>query len=178
MLERLANALRGAGVVQPQVVLGPYLDTLLPLAERAGLTPLRHTLNEPALIDSQRLAVRAHLAAQPDLSLWLLLGDLTALTSEELLRLRAAWEARSPGIEALVPTVAGQRGHPVLLSPAALRAIDAQPAAMGVRHWLASQASQVRLHEIDSVGPVQDLDTDEALAALRQACHPRWVGWP
>lgn len=177
LLERLAAALRGAGVAQPQVVLGPYLDTLLSLAERAGLTPLRHTRAEPSLIDSQRLAISAHLAAQPNRPLWLLLGDLTALTSDDLLTLRAAWEAREAGIEALVPTVAGQRGHPVLLSPSALHAIDAQPAEQGVRHWLAAQSAQVRFQEIDSAGPVQDLDTGEALAALREAWRPLDVGW-
>ena len=110
LLERQAMALRAAGAVQPGVVLGPYLDTLLPLAQRAGLAPLVHTVAEPSLIDSQRLAVRAHLAALPTRPLWLLLGDLTALTADDLRRLRDAWAQRAAGIEALVPTSRGSAG--------------------------------------------------------------------
>lgn len=177
LLERLAMALRDAGAVQPGVVLGPYLDALLPLAQRAGLVPLVHTAAEPSLIDSQRLAVRAHLAALPSRPLWLLLGDLTALTADDLHRLRAAWAQRAPGIEALVPTVAGQRGHPVVLGAGALRAIDAQPPSLGVRHWLSAHPAQLAFVELPGPGPVQDLDTAEALAALREASRPLDVGW-
>ena len=178
LLERLAEALRAAGVLQPMVVLGPYLDALQPLALRAGLAPLLHASSEPTLIDSQRLAVRSHRARAPDLPLWLLLGDLTALGADDLLRLREAWLRRAPGIEALVPTVAGQRGHPVLLSAAALRAIDGQAAAQGVRHWLAAHPERVWFLEVPGPGPVQDLDTEDALQALRQARQPGFVGWP
>ncbi|HLO92718.1 MAG TPA: NTP transferase domain-containing protein, partial [Burkholderiaceae bacterium] len=77
LLERLADALREAGVRQPRVVLGPYRETLLPLARRAGLDPLLHEREQPSLIDSQRLALQAHRRLQPELPLWLLLGDLT-----------------------------------------------------------------------------------------------------
>lgn len=177
LLERLAEALRGAGVEQPAVVLGPYLDTLLPLARRAGLVPLLHTAAAPSLIDSQRLAVRAHLETWPDRPLWLLLGDLTALQTADLLRLREAWQHREDGIDALVPTVAGQRGHPVMLGHDALRAIEALPPSLGVRQWLNAHPAQVARVELPGPGPVQDLDTDEALSALREASRPLDVGW-
>lgn len=178
LLERLAQALREAGVAQPRVVLGPYRETLLPLALRAGLDPLLHERDEPSLIDSQRLAVQAHRRLLPAQPLWLLLGDLTALGAEDLQRLREAWAQRPPGIEALVPTVAGQRGHPVLLSAAALTAVDEQPPGQGVRHWLAAHPGQVCFLDVPGPGPVQDLDTEAALQALCRDCHPRFVGWP
>ena len=178
LLERLAQVLREAGVAQPRVVLGPYRETLLPLALRAGLDPLLHERDAPSLIDSQRLAVQVHRRRLPDAPLWLLLGDLTALQAEDLQRLRDAWAQRPPGVEALVPTVAGQRGHPVLLSAAALSAVDAQPPGQGVRHWLGAQPGKVWFLDVPGPGPVQDLDTEAALQALRQAAHPHFVGWP
>lgn len=177
LLERLADTLRAAGVEQPRVVLGPYRETLLPLALRAGLDPLLHERDAPSLIDSQRLALQAHRRLLPERPLWLLLGDLTALQADDLRQLRAAWERRGPDIEALVPTVAGQRGHPVLLSARAVAAIDAQPAALGVRHWLAGQAGRLDCLALAGPGPVQDLDTQEQLQDLRLACHPHFVGW-
>lgn len=178
LLERLARVLREVGVSQPRVVLGPYRETLLPLARRAGLEPLLHEREAPSLIDSQRLAVQGHRHRHADRPLWLLLGDLTALEAEDLQRLRDAWARRPPGIEALVPTVAGQRGHPVLLSAAALAAVDELPPGQGVRHWLAGHPGQVWFLEVPGPGPVQDLDTEAALQALRRDCHPRFVGWP
>ena len=177
LLERLAQVLREAGVQQPRVVLGPYRETLLPLALRAGLDPLLHERDEPSLIDSQRLAVQVHRRLQPALPLWLLLGDLTALQAEDLLRLREDWERRAPGIEALVPTVAGRRGHPVMLSVQAVAAIDAQPAGQGVRHWLAAHGDRVRFPALAGPGPVQDLDTEADLLALRSALRPLPVDW-
>lgn len=177
LLERLAQALREAGVAQPRVVLGPYRETLLPLALRAGLDPLLHERDEPSLIDSQRLAVQAHRRLLPAQPLWLLPGDLTALQAQDLWPLRAAWDRRAPGIEALVPWVVGQRGHPVMLGPQALEAIDGQAAGLGVRHWLAAHGEQVDFMALSSPGPVQDLDTEADLQALRAARLPLTVDW-
>lgn len=177
LLERLAQRLREAGVVEPRVVLGPYRETLLPLALRAGLDPLLHERELPSLIDSQRLALQAHRRLLPERPLWLLLGDLTALSIEDLRRLEAAWRKRGAGIQALVPTVAGQRGHPVILGPQALDAIDRLPADLGVRHWLSAHEDRVHVEALPGPGPVQDLDTEADLLALRAAHHPTLVDW-
>lgn len=177
LLERLAQVLREAGVAQPRVVLGPYREILLPLALRAGLDPLLHELSEPSLIDSQRLAIQAHRRLLPDAPLWLLLGDLTALQADDLQRLRDAWDHRAPGIEALVPTVAGRRGHPVMLSAQAVAAIDAQAVGRGVRHWLAAHDDRTLFLALPGPGPVQDLDTETDLLALRSAHGPLPVDW-
>ncbi|MGM9514783.1 nucleotidyltransferase family protein [Roseateles sp. DB2] len=177
LLERLAQVLREAGVEQPRVVLGPYRETLLPLALRAGLDPLLHEREQPSLIDSQRLALQAHRRLQPERPLWLLLGDMTALSGEDLRRLQQAWRERAPDIQALVPTVEGQRGHPVILGPQALEAIDGQAETLGVRHWLSAHGDRVHFAALSGPGPVQDLDTEADLLALRAAHHPLPVDW-
>ncbi|MBB2484567.1 NTP transferase domain-containing protein [Mitsuaria sp. WAJ17] len=177
LLERLAGVLREAGVSQPRVVLGPYREILLPLALRAGLDPLLHEQDDPSLVDSQRLAVQVHHRLQPERPLWLLLGDLTALSVEDLRRLKEAWRNRAPDVQALLPAVAGQRGHPVILGPQAVDAIDEQPANLGVRHWLSAHEDRVHFEALPGPGPVQDLDTEADLLALRAAHHPTPVDW-
>jgi len=76
LLERLAAALRANGIASVSIVIGPYADTLLPLAARGAIHPLAHPERNSSLIDSQRLALAAHAQARPDHDLMLLVGDL------------------------------------------------------------------------------------------------------
>jgi molybdenum cofactor cytidylyltransferase len=172
LLERSTAALRGAGVAEVSVVIGPYREALLPLVAACAARPLLHTLAAPSLIDSQRLALAEHAAAcAPEApgDVLLLLADLPLLTAAHVVPLLAAWRARPAGVHALMPVVKGQRGHPVLLSGEAVAGVLAQPAEAGVRAWLAAHPSAVWPLALGDAAYVTDVDTPEDVARLALA---------
>ena len=180
LLQRHSQALACVGATPVRVVIGPYADTLLPLARQAHVQPLVHTLATPSLIDSQRLAVRAHLA-DPQLAacdLMLLVADLPELNASHLAPLMQAWHQRPDGVHALVPTVEGRRGHPVILSLHALRAISAQADHLGVRDWMTHHRQAVQVYSTPHRAHVTDLDTQEDLVMLQTRLAPQHVAWP
>ncbi|MDE2362825.1 MAG: nucleotidyltransferase family protein [Hyphomicrobiales bacterium] len=75
--------------------------------------------------------------------------------------------AREPGVDAVVPVVEGRRGNPVLLS----RTLFAQVAALegdeGARKLLMREGLRVKEVVVAESGAALDIDTPEALAALR-----------
>ncbi len=180
LLERLVQALRQAGVPQASVVLGPYADVLLPLAQACGAAPLRHALHgSPTLADSQRLALRAHAASHPGRDLMLVLADLPLLSAAQLDALLRPWAGRPPAVQALLPVVADVPGHPVLLSWQAVEQILRLPQDQGVRHWMASNAAGVWRLPCADAAHVTDLDSPEDLERLRALLHPEVIeGWP
>ncbi|MEO0002613.1 MAG: hypothetical protein RLZZ22_305 [Pseudomonadota bacterium] len=182
LLERLVGALRTAGIGQIRIVLGPYPETLLPLAQRCGLQLLSHGRPETGLIDSQRLAIRAHLAqgqarGQPQ-DLLLVLADLPWLRADHVRALLEHWQRRDASIQAQMPLVAGVRGHPVLLSWQAVGQIAALAPDAGIRDWLKDHPGLIGPFVSQQPAYVTDLDTPADLAALAQAMQPEPVRWP
>lgn len=181
LLQRLVAAVHDKAVGVPvQVVIGPYGETLLPLVACCGAVPLPHTLPEPSLVDSQRLAIRAHLSApaRQGMDLMLLVADMPELAAEHITPLRQAWATRPAGVQAMVPVHDGARGHPVILSAAAVQAIDALPAELGVREWMREHPDAVALWPQAARACVTDLDTPEDLQALRQRLPTLTLRWP
>lgn len=84
ILERIVGALRAADVAPVNVVIGPYRDQLLPLAACCGVKVLKHRLHHPSLVDSQRLALSAHVANFPDHDLLLVLADLPLISGADI----------------------------------------------------------------------------------------------
>ena len=168
LLERSVAALHAAGVADVCVVLGPYRERLMPLVEASGAQPLLHTLAAPSLIDSQRLALTEHTAdpSGPAPDVMLLLADLPLLQAEHLRPVLAAWQARAAGIQALMPVVNGQRGHPVVLSGEAVAGVLAQPVERGVRAWLAAHPQAVQALPLASAAYITDVDTLEDATRL------------
>lgn len=166
LLERLAAALRGAGVTAVSIVIGPYRDQLLPLAARCNLHVVEHGQADADLIESQRLALDAHRARWPGADLLLSVADLPLLTAAHVQPLLQAWRQRADGIHAQMPVVDGVRGHPVLLSWHAVQAIAATERHTGIRAWLAANADTVSPVSTHERAYVTDVDTPEDLAAL------------
>ena len=180
LLERLCNALRAAGIGQIRIVLGPYPETLLPLAQRCGLQLLTHDRPETRLLDSQRLAIQAHLAqsqGQPQ-DLLLVLADLPWLQADHVRALLEHWQRRAAGIQAQMPLVAGVRGHPVLLSWQAVGQIATLPPDAGIRDWLEDHPGLIGPFISQQRAYVTDLDTPSDLARLEQTVRPEPVRWP
>lgn len=194
ILARLAAALREAGIADIGVVIGPYREALLPLAAACGLRVLAHPQPHTSLIDSQRLALEAHVAAhvagvgdaigaeggppRAGADLLLVVADLPLLAARHITPLLQAWRHRRAGSEAMMPVVDGVRGHPVLLSWAAVRQVDATPRERGVRDWLAAHPGVVQPFPATDPAYVTDLDTPADVERLRALVHPATVAWP
>lgn len=178
LLERLAGALRGAGVEQISVVIGPYEDVLRPLASACGAQVLAHGRDETLLRESQRLAVQAHLAQRPGCDMLLVLADLPLLQSADIGWLLGAWQQRPAAIEALRPVVEGVQGHPLLLSWQAVQQVAALPADLGIRDWLKRQPGLLSPLVSQQRAFVTDLDTPQDLVALQSLLQPEPLDWP
>jgi molybdenum cofactor cytidylyltransferase len=178
LLERLIGALRGAGLAHVSVVIGPYAETLQPIAQRCGAHTLQHGRPDTSLIDSQRLALQAHVDQGHGHDLLIVLADLPGLNSTHIQCLLDAWQQRTATIHAQMPIVDGVRGHPLILSCHAVRQVLATPAHLGIRDWLAQHPELVQPIPTGQRAHVSDLDTPSDLAALQAHCHPTPVSWP
>ncbi|GAA6120416.1 NTP transferase domain-containing protein [Acidovorax sp. FG27] len=172
VLERLTTAFRSAGCEQVSVVLGPYRDAMLALADRCQARPVVHTLPEPTLADSQRLAIDDHVSAHAGSDLMLVVGDLPLLATPHVRALRAAWQGRPAHIDALIPTVEGVPGHPVMLSWRAVCAIHALPSPLSVRDWMAADTARLWRWPGADAAYVTDIDTPQDLERARAALAP------
>ncbi len=177
LLERLAAALRANGVAPISAVIGPYAATLLALAARGAILPLRHPQDTCSLIDSQRLALASHAARHPGHDLMLVLGDLPLLDSDVVQALVRHWRARSASVDIMQPVVNGVRGHPVILSARSAAAANDLPPGLGTRDWMKQQPASVAPFHSEHRGYVTDLDTPQDLDALRRRLHPITVEW-
>lgn len=178
LLERLAGAIREAGIPEVSVVLGPYLEHLQPLAQACGAQALRHAQPASTLFASQRLALDAHASRDAGSDLLLVLADLPLLDAADIQALLAPWRQRPASVLAQVPQVGGVRGHPVLLSWAAVEAVRATPDDRGIRDWLARHPANLQVISSDREGYVTDLDTPADLAAVQARLAPLPVAWP
>ena len=166
VLERIVQALRGAGVNDISAVVGPYRDQMLPLLSRCQVRAVTHERLGPSLIDSQRLALASHQERSPERDLMLLVGDLPLLVEADITRLLACWANRGDQVQAQVPVVDGVQGHPVLLSSQAVSQIIAGPHDYGCREWMRGHASSIRRLQTSSRAYITDLDTPVDLAAF------------
>ena len=178
LLERLATALRGAGIEAVSVVIGPYREQLLPLVENCGAHAVAHPQPGASLIESQRLALDAHMAAYAGHDLLLVLADLPLLGAADISPLLAAWHRRAPGVHAQMPVVDGVRGHPLLLSSHAVAHIAATPCHLGIRDWLRDHPEAAQPVHTSRRAYVTDVDTPDDLIALQALVHPARVAWP
>lgn len=190
LLERLTAALRGAGIEDIGVVIGPYREALVPLAAACGLRVLAHPQPHTSLIDSQRLALAAHVAGaglavgandgprHAGADLLLVVADLPLLAAAHVAPVLQAWRQRPAGIEAMMPLVGGVRGHPVLLSWQAVRRIVTTPRDLGIRDWLAAHPAAVEPFPATDPAYITDVDTPADVDRLRTLVHPATVAWP
>ena len=183
ILARLAAALREAGIEDISVVVGPYREALLPLAAACGLRVVAHPQPDTRLIDSQRLALAAHVAgaghdAGANDGPRHAGADLPLLAAAHVAPVLQAWRQRPAGIEAMMPLVGGVRGHPVLLSWQAVRRIVTTPRDLGIRDWLAAHPAAVEPFPATDPAYITDVDTPADVDRLRTLVHPATVAWP
>lgn len=167
VLRRQVQALHAIGLQDIVVVLGAHADVLAPLIADLPARTVRHATATSEITDSQRLGLAA---LRPDTDgVMVILSDQVLLDATDLAQVLLPWSARPPAIQCLFPVVAGQRGHPTVLSRAAIQAILAQPADQGVRDWQRSAPDHVMSFASSNAHFTTDVDTPEALDQLDQA---------
>jgi len=97
----------------------------------------------------------------------MMLGDMPLVRPAHLDCLIAAFLAAA-GQAIIVPTHRGQRGNPVLWPAACFAEMLALKGDAGARQLFAAHAGQIREVPLDAGAILEDIDTPEALAHLRQ----------
>ena len=111
-------------------------------------------------------------ALPPDLDGALIcLGDMPLVTGRHLDRLIAAFNPLE-GRAIIVPTRRGKRGNPVLWSKRFFPEMAELAGDVGAKHLIGEHAELVSEIEMDDDAILVDIDTPEALDALRQRRRP------
>ncbi len=134
----------------------------------AGLDT-RMVMNE-AYATGLASSLKAGIAAVPDTAAGalILLGDMPNVTPEIINRMLAAFSG-APYAKAVVPTVQGQRGNPVLIGRRMFDAVMALEGDIGARKLVDTAGEDVVEVPIDDAAVLVDVDTPEALHALAGA---------
>jgi molybdenum cofactor cytidylyltransferase len=99
------------------------------------------------------------------------LGDMPLISGRHLDRLMAAFNPLE-GRAIVVPTRRGKRGNPVLWSSRFFPEMAALAGDVGAKHLIGEHAELVAEVEMDDDAVLVDIDTPEALDALRQKRKP------
>jgi molybdenum cofactor cytidylyltransferase len=151
-------ALTEVPLVARTAVIGPSDSLKRELLEAAGF---RCVINPtPAAGMGSSLALGAQAIEDDVDGVFVVLGDMPALTSDIYQALIAAHREPSPEI-IIAPTYAGQRGHPVLFGAAHLPALRKLRGDEGAREIIQA-ATSLQLLAVANAGVLRDLDTVEA----------------
>ena len=138
--------------------------------ERA-LAGLRVTLvHNPDFADGLSTSLKTGIAAVPadaDGAI-VTLGDMPQVSAALLDRLIAAFDPEH-GALVVVPTFDGKRGNPVLWARRFFSDLMAVEGDVGARHLIAGYAEAVTDVPVDDAAALTDIDTPEALIAVRAA---------
>lgn len=174
LVRHAADAAAAAGLAPVVAVLGHEGDAVA--AALAGLDIV--LVRNPAYADGLSTSLRAGFAALPVASeaAVVLLGDMPRVAAPLVSRLAGAWtEAGRPA--ALVPTFAGRRGNPVVLSAALAPEIARLAGDAGAGPLLRGRADVVEI-ALDDPAVALDVDTADALERLRAGPAVRRLAQP
>jgi molybdenum cofactor cytidylyltransferase len=127
-------------------------------------------VHNPTFAEGMSTSLKAGLAALPDTSAGALicLGDMPMVTPTVLDRLTAAFNP-DEGRAICVPTWNGKRGNPVLWARRFFSDMADLAGDVGAKHLIGEHAELVAEVAMPDDAVLTDIDTPEALAALRQA---------
>ncbi|HTV90355.1 MAG TPA: molybdopterin-binding/glycosyltransferase family 2 protein [Stellaceae bacterium] len=137
-----------------------------------GRLPVERVRN-PAFADGLSTSLKCGLAALPaDIDgVVVCLGDMPLIAGRDIDRLIAAFNPLE-GRAIIVPMRRGKRGNPVLWAQRFLPEMAELAGDVGARHLIGEHAELVYEVEMDSDGVLVDIDTPDALAALRDRLKP------
>jgi molybdenum cofactor cytidylyltransferase len=168
LIQRLASAARVLQPVETLLVTGRDHGRMAqevarwPQAQRPVLCLNPEPGPEPS--DSLKAGLRA-IRRECD-AIMVLLADLVQITATDLQQAAAAFEARPPGVELVLPEVAGTPGHPVMFSRALARQMLARD-DLSIRRWREEQPHRSLTWITDNHHHVSDIDTPADLERIR-----------
>ncbi|MFT7465097.1 MAG: molybdenum cofactor cytidylyltransferase [Pseudohongiellaceae bacterium] len=169
-LQRVLNALRAGGLEHIRVVLGAEAARVEASVKLEGVE-LAYTED----IDwGQSASLKAGLALAPVMGPGFAVHpvDVALVDGESVAQLHSAFAARAPGIDIVVPSVDGRRGHPAFFAAP----LAAEFAALGLdepAHRIVRKTA-ARVHHVVLQRPwlIRDLDLPEDVEAARIALDP------
>jgi molybdenum cofactor cytidylyltransferase len=183
LVVRSLDTLLASGLAEVVVVLGHEAARVHTALAPVVSNGVARFVENPDYETGQVSSVRAGLAAlcssaqgpgaprgEPVDGVLVCLADQPALTPHDLLELQRAFVARTHG-DFLVPTHAGQRGNPVILSWRAVRDVLEQGTNLGCRHFMDRNEERVYRWEAPTDHVLKDLDQPADYAAFEQAAN-------
>lgn len=177
VLERTIDALRGGGVENVLVVVGPHVRELVPLARAAGAevcplaeaTPdMRATVEHGWRWFEERHPMRAD-------DWWFLVPADHPCLEPSVVRELLAASASHRDQSVFIPTYEGRRGHPALVGWKHVAGMRELPAGVGLNVYLRPHFAETM--EVDALSPgvLLDLDTPEDYQRLLNRFGPTHV---
>jgi molybdenum cofactor cytidylyltransferase len=169
MVARVAQRLLSSHARPIVAVLGNQADAV---DAALGKLPVERVRN-PAFAEGLSTSLKRGLAALPaDIDgVVVCLGDMPLVTGRDLDRLIAAFNPLE-GRAIIVPARRGKRGNPVLWARRFFPEMAGLAGDVGAKHLIGEHAELVYEVEMDSDGVLVDVDTPDALAALREKVKP------
>jgi len=137
-----------------------------------GRLPVERASN-PSFAEGLSTSLKTGLAALPDEidGVIVCLGDMPLVAGRDLDRLIAAFNPLE-GRAIIVPTRRGKRGNPVLWAKRFIPEMAELAGDVGAKHLIGEHAELVAEVEMDNDSVLVDIDTPDALAALRDKLKP------
>jgi molybdenum cofactor cytidylyltransferase len=169
MVAHVARRLLASRARPIVAVLGNQADAV---DAALGKLPVERVRN-PDFAEGLSTSLKRGIAALPsDLEGALVcLGDMPLISGRHIERLIAAFNPLE-GRAIIVPTRRGKRGNPVLWSQRFFREMSGLAGDVGAKHLIGEHAELVAEIEMDDDAILVDIDTPEALEALRQKRRP------
>jgi molybdenum cofactor cytidylyltransferase len=169
VIERVVSALRVGGANPVVVVSGPHDLEVAPLARAAGAEVCDLAVATPDMRSTIEYGLRwleERYDPRPD-DAWLLApADLPLLDADAVRQLCQAYE-HQPAASILIPTHAGRRGHPVLITWRHVAGIRDLPAGAGIDAYLRAHVAETAAISVTGAGVVGDMDTPGDYEKLR-----------
>jgi molybdenum cofactor cytidylyltransferase len=169
MIARTAQRLLASRARPIVAVLGNAADAV----DRAlGKLPVARVRN-PDFAQGLSTSLKRGLAALPEdvAGVLVCLGDMPLVAGRDLDRLIAAFNPLE-GRAICVPVRRGKRGNPVLFARQFFPEMMKLAGDVGAKHLVGEHAESVAEVEMESDNVLVDIDTPEALAALREKTRP------
>ena len=170
VLEYVIAALRGGGVEQVLVVLGPHVRELKALSESAGAAAVVLANETPEMRTTVQYGLdwlEAKCHPQDD-DWWLLVpADHPALDAAVIRQLLDA-RLKQPKASVVIPTYQGRRGHPAVIAWKHVAGIRSLPAGNGLNAYLRCHAAETLELPVNSIHVLSDLDTPEDYERIRE----------
>jgi len=169
MVARVAQRLLSSHARPIVAVLGNQADSV---DAALGKLPVERVRN-PAFAEGLSTSLKRGLQAlPPDCDgVIVCLGDMPLVSGRDLDRLIAAFNPLE-GRAIIVPTRRGKRGNPVLWARRFIPEMAELAGDVGAKHLIGEYAELVAEVEMDSDGVLVDVDTPDALDALRDKVKP------